>query len=311
LLSPWKLNMTITAETKALGQFLDTLKTERRLSSHTVAAYTRDLEALLDFMRRESVKSLDDLAVYHVRRFAAESHRRGLSARSIARRLSATRSFLAHQIERGKLRSNVAVHVQAPKPSRRLPQTLDADQVARLLELSGDDELTIRDRALLELCYSSGLRLAELIGIDVGDLDFADRTVRVTGKGSKDRVVPVGSKALTAVRAWLRVRRSLADADQPAMFVSRRGGRLAPRTVQSRLKQWAIKQGTTTSVYPHMLRHSFATHLLESSGDLRAVQELLGHASISTTQIYTHLDFQHLAHIYDKAHPRARRRKSD
>lgn len=303
--------MSETQAPDALAAFLARLETERRFSPHTVSAYRRDIGELISFMERESIGGLRELDTYHVRRFAAEQHRRGLSPRSIARRLSAVRSFLAHQVERGELRSNVAVHVQAPKPSRRLPQTLDADQVAQLLELSGDDELTTRDRALLELCYSSGLRLAELIGIDLPDLDLADRTVRVTGKGSKARVVPVGTKAIEALRQWLVVRGDLARSDTQALFVSRTGGRLSARAVQSRLKRWSLQQGTPTGVHPHMLRHSFATHLLESSGDLRAVQELLGHASISTTQVYTHLDFQHLAHIYDQAHPRARKRNDD
>jgi integrase/recombinase XerC len=295
----------------ALTQFLEKLRIERRLSPHTVSAYRRDVMELLDFMRRESIANFGVLDAFHIRRFAAAQHRKGLSPRSIARRLSAVRTFLAHRIEVGELRSNAAIHVQAPKPSRRLPQTLDADQVAQLLEFSGDDDLTVRDRALLELCYSSGLRLAELIGIDLNDLDLGDRTVRVTGKGSKGRILPVGGKAIEALRDWLLVRRALAGPDEQAMFVSRNGRRLSPRSVQSRLKQWSLRQGTHSSVHPHMLRHSFATHLLESSGDLRAVQELLGHASISTTQVYTHLDFQHLAHIYDKAHPRARKRNND
>jgi integrase/recombinase XerC len=275
---------------------------------HTQAAYRRDLDALLAFCEQESIVDLADLDVYHVRRFAALSYRRGQSARSVARRLSATRSLLANLVELGIIKANVAVHVQAPKASRRLPATLDADQVASLLELSGDDDLTLRDRAMLELFYSSGLRLAELVGLNLGDLDFADRTVRVTGKGSKSRVVPVGRQALEAVRNWLRVRTPLSGPEQPAMFVSRRGNRLAPRTVQARIKHWALVQQSRSHVHPHMLRHSFATHLLESSGDLRAVQEMLGHASLSTTQVYTHLDFQHLAEIYDQSHPRARRR---
>lgn len=303
--------MTEPGPAEALTLFLDKLRHERRLSPHTIAAYARDLKDLLDFMARESIPGFADLDSFHIRRFAAALHRRGLSPRSISRRLSAVRTFLAHRVEVGELKANVAVNIQAPKPSRRLPKTLDADQVAKLLELSGDDELTVRDRALLELAYSSGLRLAELVGLDVGDVDFADRTVRVTGKGSKARIVPVGSKAIEALREWLLVRRGLAPDDVPAMFVSRQGRRLSPRAVQSRLRHWSLKQGTPGSVNPHMLRHSFATHLLESSGDLRAVQELLGHASISTTQIYTHLDFQHLAHIYDQAHPRARKRNQD
>jgi integrase/recombinase XerC len=292
-----------------LAAFLQRLKTERRLSPHTVSAYQRDLNALLGFCAREGLESFAALDSYAIRGFAAESHRRGLNPRSVARRLSAVRTFLSYLVENGVLKSNSAVHVQAPKPSRRLPATLDADQVASLLAISGDDLLTLRDRAILELFYSSGLRLAELVGLDVGDVDLADRMVRVTGKGSKARIVPVGKQALAALRDWLAVRLEVAAADEPAMFVSQRGSRLSARSVQLRLHHWARRQGAPTGVHPHMLRHSFATHLLESSGDLRAVQELLGHASLSTTQIYTHLDFQHLAHVYDKAHPRARRRQ--
>jgi integrase/recombinase XerC len=209
------------------------------------------------------------------------------------------------------LKSNAGVHVQAPKAPRRLPATLDADQVASLLAISGDEPVTLRDRAILELLYSSGLRLAELVGLNLGDVDAADRTVRVIGKGSKERVVPVGRHALAALNDWLAVRSELARSGERALFVGLRGQRVTPRTVQKRVNAWGKRQGTPMGVHPHMLRHSFATHLLESSGNLRAVQELLGHASLSTTQIYTHLDFQHLAHVYDQAHPRARRRPSE
>jgi integrase/recombinase XerC len=243
-----------------------------------------------------------------VRRFAAESHRKGLGPRSVARRLSAVRTFLNYLIETGVLKSNAGVHVQAPKAPRRLPATLDADQVASLLAISGDDPLTLRDRAILELFYSSGLRLAELVGLNLGDVDAADRTVRVLGKGSKTRIVPVGKQALAALKDWLAVRAELARAGELALFVGHRGERVSPRTVQKRVNEWAKRQGTPTRVHPHMLRHSFATHVLESSRNLLAVQELLGHASLSTTQIYTHLDFQHLASVYDQAHPRARKR---
>jgi integrase/recombinase XerC len=233
-----------------------------------------------------------------------------LSPRSVARRLSAVRSFLAYLVETGALRANAAVHVQAPKPSRRLPATLDADQVAKLLTIDGDDPLARRDRAILELFYSSGLRLAELVSLDLGDVDFADRTVRVTGKGGKSRIVPVGRFALASLREWLAVRADFEPngTGERALFVGKQGERLSCRAVQHRVRRRAQQQGTPVGVHPHMLRHSFATHLLESSGNLRAVQELLGHASLSTTQIYTHLDFQHLAHAYDLAHPRARRR---
>lgn len=294
---------------KELAEFLQRLKTERRLSPHTVSAYQHDLTALLDYCARERVASFAVIDSYVVRRFAAESHRRGLGARSVARRLSAVRTFLAYLMEAGELRSNPALNVQAPRPSKRLPKTLDADQVASLLAISGDDFLTLRDRAMLELFYSSGLRLAELVNLDIGDVDVHDRTVRVTGKGSKERVVPVGKQALAALHDWFEVRPEVAALGEPAMFLSRRGRRVSHRSVQLRLNHWAKVQGAPTRVHPHMLRHSFATHLLESSGNLRAVQEMLGHASLSTTQVYTHLDFQHLAHVYDKAHPRARKRR--
>ena len=292
-----------------LAAFLARLKTERRLSPHTISAYQRDLNALLGFCEREGIASLAALDSFSVRRFAAESHRRGLGARSVARRLSAVRTFLSFLVEGGEVASNAGVHVQAPKAPRHLPSTLDADQVASLLAISGDDFLTLRDRAMLELFYSSGLRLAELVGLDLVDVDTADRTVRVTGKGSKTRLVPVGRQALAALRDWLTVRPEVATGGEQALFLSRNGRRISHRSVQARVNHWARRQGAPTGVHPHMLRHSFATHLLESSGDLRAVQEMLGHASLSTTQIYTHLDFQHLASVYDQAHPRAKRRR--
>lgn len=292
-----------------LEAFLTTLRNERRLSPHTLAAYRRDLAALLAFCRDEGLSSLAELSVHHIRRFAADNHRRGLSPRSIARRLSAVRGFLSAMVEAGVVSANAARQVQAPKPARRLPATLDTDQVAGLLALTANDDLAVRDRAILELFYSSGLRLAELVGLNMGDVDIDDRTVRVTGKGAKVRIVPVGRAALEALRAWFKVRASWPKTEPEAMFLSRRGARLAARSVQARLDRWARAQGSPTRVHPHMLRHSFATHLLESSGNLRAVQELLGHSSLSTTQVYTHLDFQHLAHIYDDSHPRARRRE--
>jgi integrase/recombinase XerC len=294
-----------------LAAFLQRLKTERRLSPHTIAAYGRDLRALLAFCEREGIASFAALDSFAVRSFAAESHRKGLAARSVARRLSAVRTFLNFLVETRVVKSNAGVHVQAPKAPRRLPRTLDADQVASLLAISGDDPLTLRDRAILELFYSSGLRLAELVGLDLGDVDAADRTVRVLGKGAKTRVVPVGRHALAALGDWLAVRGELARAGETALFVSRRGGRISPRVVQQRVNEWAKRRGAPTRVHPHLLRHSFATHVLESSRDLRAVQEMLGHASLSTTQVYTHLDFQHLASVYDEAHPRARRRPQD
>lgn len=301
--------MSQTFAADAIDSFLSSLRFERRLSTHTISAYARDLEAFAKFCEKEGVASLEALDAYHVRSFAAEAHRKGLAPRSIARRLSAVRSFLRALVARGQLRANVASNVSAPKPRRRLPGTLDADQVAKLLESSGDDALALRDRAMLELFYSSGLRLAELVRLELHDLDFADKTVRVTGKGNKTRILPVGRHALEAIRHWLPERAGLAAREEAALFVSRNGKRLAARSVQARLDRWARAKGSERHLHPHLLRHSFASHLLESSGDLRAVQELLGHASISTTQVYTHLDFQHLATSYDKAHPRARRRQ--
>ncbi len=290
-----------------LSRYLRHLEAERRLSPHTLKAYERDLASFNTFCSRESLQ-LEALDSYIIRRYAAQCHRKGASPRSLARRLSAVRQFLGFLVQSDVISSNPAVHVQAPKPARRLPATLDADQVASLLALEGDNDLTVRDRAMLELLYSSGLRLAELVGLDLIDLDMRDRSVRVTGKGNKTRVLPVGRRALEALEAWLAHRATVARPGEEAVFVSQRGTRLAARTVQQRLKGWAKRQLRNISVHPHMLRHSFATHMLESSGNLRAVQELLGHASISTTQVYTHLDFQHLAQIYDQAHPRARRR---
>ena len=297
-----------------IDAYIRHLETERRLSPHTLNAYRRDLESLLGFACRHSIR-LQEMDSHSVRRFTAECHRRGLSPRSVARRLSAVRCFFAYLLRSKVIGSNPAADVHAPRPARRLPATLDADPMASLLEPGRDDpgqradSLTVRDRAMLELFYSSGLRLGELAGLNVGDLDIADRTVRVTGKGNKARVVPVGGRALEALEAWLAIRADMTVAEEPALFVSRRGTRLARRTVQDRVRLWARRRGTPVGVHPHMLRHSFASHMLESSGDLRAVQELLGHASISTTQVYTHLDFQHLAQIYDRAHPRAKRRR--
>jgi integrase/recombinase XerC len=302
-----------------LTRFRRYLASERRLSSHTDEAYARDLSALVKFCDAAGLADWDVLDSQHVRTFAAHSHARGLSPRSIQRRLSAVRSFYEFLLrERSaetaggrrarRVRVNPALEVRAPKAARRLPQTLDADQMARLLEIPAGGALTARDRALMELLYSSGLRLAELVSLDQADIDLKDRTVRVLGKGRKSRIVPVGRLALAALRAWLKERAALAPAGEAALFVGRAGKRLGPRAIQSRVDYWAKRQGLGVHVHPHLFRHSFASHLLESGGELRGVQELLGHADISTTQIYTHLDFQHLARIYDAAHPRARRK---
>jgi integrase/recombinase XerC len=284
------------------------LAAERRLSPHTVSAYGRELAVFAQWCQRADIKDWAHIDSQHVRSFAARSHAGGLQPRSVQRRLSALRSFFSYLIREGALARNPAVDVRAPKAGKRLPHTLDVDQMGALLALRPKDPLQWRDLALMELLYSSGLRLAELVGLNLTDLDLADRTVRVLGKGSKARIMPVGAQAVAALRQWLRARAGLAATDATAVFITRRGRRLGARAVQLLVARHGRAQGLPMNVHPHLFRHSFATHLLESSRNLRAVQELLGHASISTTQIYTHLDFQHLARIYESSHPRARRR---
>jgi integrase/recombinase XerC len=291
-----------------IDRFIRHLELERRLSPLTCKNYRRDLEALLAFCERTGLDGWGDLDDEHVRAFSAESYRRGLSARSIQRRLSAARTFFRYLMREKHVTKNPITSVSAPKGRKRLPGNLDADRMARLLDIPGDGALVDRDRAILELLYSSGLRLSELTDLDCGDVDMHDRTVRVTGKGNKDRIVPVGGHAIKALARWQQSRPGMADAEETALFVSNRGTRISTRSVQARVSHWARRQGIDANVYPHLFRHSFATHLLESSHDLRGVQELLGHANISTTQVYTHLDFQHLAQIYDQTHPRARRK---
>lgn len=298
------------AQWQTAERFIEHLKLERRLSEHTARAYRRDLGCLAEFCDKNGIPGFTELKSHQLRRFAAVSHAGGLAPRSIQRRLSGVRSFMKYLIREGALKSNPGAGVAAPQVARRLPDTLDADQMARLLKIEGSEPDTVRDRAMLELFYSSGLRLAELTGLNLGDVDPGDNTVRVTGKGNKTRIVPVGRFAREAVTAWLAIRDESANAGEQALFVSSRGTRISPRTVQNRVRYWAQRAGLSRRVYPHLFRHSFATHLLESSSDLRSVQEMLGHADISTTQIYTHLNFQHLAQVYDKAHPRARQKKA-
>ena len=288
--------------------YLTHLAKERRLSRHTTSNYSRDLVALADFLERASVAEWRAVDSQHVRMFAARAHAGGLNPRSVQRRLSAVRGFYNYLQREGIAKLNPAVDVRAPKPAKRLPGTLDVDTLNHLLDVPPEDALAVRDRAVMELFYSSGLRLAELVGLDLASIDLADRTVRVLGKGQKSRIVPVGKQALRALTHWLRERAPLAKPAEMALFIGRNGRRLGPRAVQIRVAQWARRQGFSVPVHPHLFRHSFASHLLESSGELRGVQELLGHADISTTQIYTHLDFQHLARIYDQTHPRARKK---
>jgi integrase/recombinase XerC len=288
-----------------LRGYLDHLANERRLSGHTLSNYERDIAALMDVAGDTPLRAMQ---VNHVRRYVAQLHSRGLGGKSLARMLSAWRGFFNYLSRDHGFSSNPFIGIRAPKSGKRLPHALSPDEAGRLMDLDADGPLALRDKAIMELLYSSGLRLAELTGLAQGDVNFRDATVRVTGKGAKTRIVPVGSHALTALTGWLPARDQLARAGVKALFVGRDGKGLGPRAVQARLKHWALKLGLADKVHPHALRHSFASHLLQSSGDLRAVQEMLGHASISTTQVYTHLDFQHLAKAYDAAHPRAKKK---
>ena len=287
-----------------IKDYLEHLQVERRMSAHTLDAYKRDLDALTAWAHAQGTEDLSTLQPEQLRAFIAAEHRRGLSPKSLQRRLSACRSYFQWLLKHARIAANPAAGVRAPKAPRKLPQVLDPDEAARLVEVPTDVPLGLRDRALLELFYSSGLRLSELCGLRWHDLDLDGGTVTVLGKGSKQRVVPVGSHARKALCEW----RAELQARNDAPVFPGRNGPITPRAVQLRLRQLALRQGLFKRVHPHLLRHSFASHVLESSGDLRGVQELLGHADIATTQIYTHLDFQHLAKVYDSAHPRAKRK---
>jgi len=285
-----------------VDRYLEYLERERQYSPHTRAGYRRDLAA---FARALDIARWSDLRAAHVRSYVGALHRRGDATRSIQRALSCIRSFVKYLGRIGVVDGNVASGVRAPKTRRKLPRLLDTDQTAQLLNFAPNEPLGLRDAAMLELFYGSGLRLAELVALDIKDLDLADGFVTVTGKGRKVRQVPLGSHCIAALRRYLASRDS-ADPSAP-VFTGRGSARISPRTVQQRVRRLGQRQLGSTEVHPHMLRHSFASHLLESSGDLRAVQELLGHTDISTTQVYTHLDFQHLAKVYDASHPRAKR----
>lgn len=292
-----------------LDRFFEHLRFERRLSPHTEKAYRQDLARLESFCDRRDVPQWTDLDARRARAFPAELHQKGLSPGSIQRVLSAARTLYRYLVRERKTDANPFLGLQAPRQHKRLPATLTAEEATLLVSVEGDDPLAIRDRAVMELFYSSGLRLAELTALDAGEIDLRENNLRVLGKGGKARDVPVGRFAVQAIHDWIRVRGRLAREDEPALFVSRSGNRLSHRSVQQRIRMWARRQGIDRNVHPHMLRHSFASHLLESSGELRAIQELLGHANLKTTQIYTHLDFQHLAKVYDDAHPRAKKRR--
>lgn len=285
------------------------MRAERQFSPRTLDSYQRDITKFRRYCAAQSLVDISALTTQDIRHNLAQLHRAGLGGKSLHRWLSALRSFFNYCIQQDWRKNNPADGLQAPKSPRNLPKTLDVDQAAQFVEINGDDFLSCRDRALLELTYSSGLRLAEVTALNVSDVDLQAGLVVVIGKGNKTRVLPVGSKAVVALQIWLPQRALRCVDDVHALFVTQRGTRITHRAVQSRLQQLSIRQGMDNPVHPHMLRHSFASHVLESSSDLRLVQEMLGHENISTTQIYTHLDFQHLAKVYDQAHPRAQRKK--
>lgn len=291
---------------KLLNDYLDFLHFERGLSEHTRNNYQRDVGVLL----AKHDQNLKSLTPQEVRRIIASLHGQGMSGRSIARMLSSWRGFFNYLVLHHQYPANPVIGLRAPKAAKSLPHALSIEQTAKLLELEGDAPMVVRDRAILELFYSSGLRLSELVGLNLDRLDLREGLVTVIGKGNKTRMVPLGSKAIVALSDWLALRPQwlMKHPDETAVFISQQGRRLHGRSIQVRINDWAIKQGLHSHVHPHMLRHSFASHVLQSSGDLRAVQEMLGHANISTTQVYTHLDFQHLSKIYDAAHPRARKK---
>lgn len=294
-----------------LTLFEQHLRTERQLSPHTVSNYQRDLRKLTGWCSDHDITQVDQLDSQHIRQCLSALHRKGLSGRSLQRWLSSLRTFFNYGLKHRWIKFNPANGISAPKSPRKLPKTLDVDQIDQFLSLPESNLIDCRDHAIIELLYSSGLRLSELTGLNLTDLDLREAVITVTGKGNKTRQLPVGRHALDALRTWLKRRNELKIIDHQALFLSQRGTRLSTRNLQERLKQISIRQGMQGKVHPHMLRHSFASHLLESSGDLRAVQQLLGHENISTTQVYTHLDFQHLAKVYDKAHPRARKKTDD
>lgn len=293
--------------TGPLAEFIRHLASEKRHSPRTCDSYQRDLLRLADWLGRSGFVAWQRVTNHDLRRYVATLSREGLSGRSIARHLSATRRFYQFLLREKLASDNPALDIRAPKSGRRLPRVADVDQLNYLLDGQPDDPLEVRDLCMFELMYSSGLRLAELASLDLDTVDLRSGEVRVMGKGDKERLLPVGRKAISAIQAWLPYRAALANDGEAALFVSQRGERLSHRSIQARLSRWGISRGADQKLHPHLLRHSFASHMLESSGDLRAVQELLGHADIATTQVYTHLDFQHLARVYDQSHPRARR----
>ena len=300
-----------TRDLDTVTAFLKHLESERRLSPHTVSNYQRDLK---EASRVLGQQDWAQVTVHDIRSLVANLHRQGKGGKTIARQLSTLRTFYRYLMREGIAKDNPVVDVRAPKSGKRLPKALDADQVTQLLDAGTDkgDPLSLRDQAMMELFYACGLRLAELLSLDLDSVDMNAAQLLVTGKGNKTRQLPMGKPAVAALKRWLKARPLFVkDNAEKAIFLSKNGKRLSPSSVQQRLKRHALERGLDDHLHPHKLRHSFATHLLESSGDLRAVQELLGHADLATTQVYTHLDFQHLAQVYDGAHPRAQRRSKD
>ena len=291
-----------------LALFYEYLRSERELSIHTQQNYKRQLTCIVEQLLELGVENWQQVDAGWVRQIASKGMRSGLKASSLAMRLSALRSFFDYLVRQQILPANPAKGVSAPRKARPLPKNLDVDEMNQLLEVKDDDPLAIRDRAMMELMYGAGLRLSELVNLNVRDISLTKGDLRVIGKGDKERIVPFAGLAREWVANWLKLRGNIAHADETGLFVSKLGHRISNRNVQKRMAEWGQKQAVSSHINPHKLRHSFATHMLESSGDLRAVQELLGHANLTTTQIYTHLDFQHLAKVYDAAHPRAKRR---
>ncbi len=291
-----------------LQKYWDYLRIERQLSAHTLLNYQRQLSAVVEILQQNDLQTWQQVTPGVVRFILADSKKSGLKEKSLALRLSALRQFFSYLVVQGELKVNPATGISAPKQSRLLPKNIDQEQIGKLLNNQSKEPIDIRDRAMLELMYSSGLRLSELQGLNLSSINTRVREVRVLGKGNKERILPFGRYASHAVQEWLKVR-LLFNPKDDALFVSSLGNRMSHRSIQKRMEIWGVKQGLNSHLNPHKLRHSFATHMLEASSDLRAVQELLGHSNLSTTQIYTHLDFQHLAQVYDNAHPRAKRKK--
>ena len=296
----------LVAEIKVFLSYLESVK---QYSLHTLKGYQRDLEKLSEYLSTNDRQDWKNVNEHDIRTFINSERRRGLSPRSIQRLLSSCRTFHEHLLTEGKIKLNPAKNIVSPKSAQLLPKAMDADLVQRLLDFKPKGMIEIRDKAIAELLYSSGLRLSEICKLDLEDIDLKERICVVTGKGNKTRMVPVGTKAIQSLRDWIIYRNELLESKETqtnALFLNNKGSRISARSIQLRLEKLCLQRGLP-GINPHMLRHSFASHVLESSGDLRAVQEMLGHSDIGTTQIYTKLDFQHLSKVYDKAHPRAKK----